>query len=257
MIFLSILQLFSLFTSAVSNIFNETLGIRNLQLSAATYCDFTSWSCKHCANDVHLIDYKLGDTNVFVARDDVQNATVVAFRGSSDIDNWISNFEFSKISPYTNKNIEVHRGLYNEYLIYKDWLFHTIPKYTDLIITGHSSGGALAMFLAYDYSQIRIPTVYSFGKPRIGNKDFAESADSKIEHYRITHHNDVVPHVPEEILNFRHTNTEIWYPGNDNIYRICEENEDKTCSNSCAPIHCDSISDHLRYIDMDIGGGAC
>ena len=97
-------------------------------------------------------------------------------------------------------------------------------------------------------------SVYTFGKPRIGNQAFAESTNS-INHYRITHAEDIVPHVPEEILGYYHTNTEIWYY--NNYYKICLDNEDIECSNSCAPLHCVSIDDHMRYMDTMIGSDSC
>ena len=286
--------------------FDEQTAYRNLQITAATYCDFTEWSCVHCIPDVELIDYIRDDTNnILVAFDKVQNATVFAFRGSSDIQNWISNFEFVQTSPYADKEIKVHEGLYEEYSKYKDWLFHHLPKTGNVVMTGHSSGGALAMFFASSSENLRLsltaerssapmaqeplpslntmrlavppfliktkkhpysskdtpppPTVYTFGKPRIGNKKFVDYVSSLgIQHYRITHHHDIVPHLPEEvILDYRHTNTEIWYPDDSNNYKICEQNEDKACSNSCAPLQCVSINDHLYYMQTPIGGLAC
>ena len=252
-----ILSIFALLISQISS-FNETIARRNLKITAATYCDFRDWTCITCIPDVSLIDYIIGDTNIIIARDKVQNATVFAFRGSSDIENWISNFELRQISPYMDTNIKVHRGLYNEYSKYKDWLFDRLPKTGDVVITGHSSGGALAMFFAYESANLLSkPSVYTFGKPRIGNTAFVDSVNTTIQHYRITHHNDIVPHLPEELLNYRHTNTEIWYSGDDGQYRVCETNEDNDCSNSCAPLHCDSVSDHKFYMMTNIGSEYC
>ncbi len=287
----TLLGLFA-FNATFANAFDETIAHRNLQITAATYCDFTEWSCSHCIPGVELIDYIRDYTNnILVAFDTVQNATVFAFRGSSDIENWISNFEFVQTTPYPDKEIKVHEGLYEEYSKYKDWLFEHLPKTGNVVITGHSSGGALAMFFASESENLRSsasmtqephpfldflnrrphkkhpftskdlspPTVYTFGKPRIGNKKFVDYVTSLgIKHYRITHHDDIVPHLPEEvILDYRHTNTEIWYTGDDNNYKICEQNEDKSCSNSCAPLRCVSISDHLYYMQTHIGLGAC
>ena len=266
-------------TKTLAFSFDESIAYRNLQITAATYCDFTEWSIQ----DVELINYIRDETNsILVAFDKVQNATVFAFRGSSDIENWISNFEFTQISPYTDKEIKVHKGLYEEYLKYKDWLFDHLPKTGNVVMTGHSSGGALAMFFASGNlrfpeplpSSALTPTVsaqepsnnilpslivYTFGKPRIGNQKFVDYITSLgIQHYRITHDRDIVPHLPEEfILNYRHTNTEIWYPDDGNTYIICEQNEDDTCSNNCAPLQCVSTSDHLYYMQTHIGSGAC
>ena len=56
---------------------------------------------------------------------------------------------------------------------------------------------------------------------------------------------------------YQHTDTEIWYYNDDYDYKICNANEDPGCSNSCAPIHCDSINDHLYYMGMNIGSDYC
>jgi len=240
--------------------YDGNIAERNLQLSAATYCSaekIRSWDCIHCVPGITLQDVIIDDTNIIIARDEVQNATVFAFRGSSDIQNWISNFEFELTSPYPDKSIKVHKGLHNEYLKYQDTLIHYLPApNTKVIITGHSSGAALSMFMAYDIYKLYDVSVYTFGKPRIGNGAFAESA-SPIQHYRITHMNDIVPHVPEEFFGYRHTTTEIWYYNDANDYKICKTNEDPNCSNSCAPLHCDSINDHLYYMGTSIGTISC
>ena len=238
-------------------ILNEYYLIRNLQLAAATYCNFSNWDCVHCVTGITVQDAIIGDTNIIIATDSIQNATVFAFRGSTNINNWISNFEFEFDSPYPDPAIKVHKGLHREYLKYKETIFQYLPTLdTKIIITGHSSGGALSMFMAYDIYKSYDVTVYTYGKPRIGNSAFVDSAKD-IEHYRITHHNDIVPHIPEELLGYQHTGMEIWYYDDSDKYKICKNNEDPECSNSCAPIHCNSISDHLYYIGMNIGSDYC
>jgi hypothetical protein len=254
------MKIFSLFPFLFAFVFayDENIAKRNLQLAAATYCskfEIVNWDCVHCLSGIELKGTIFGDTNIIIADDSVQNATVFAFRGSSDIQNWISNLKFEFTAPYSDPAIKVHSGLYQEYMKYKDTVLPYLSN-NKIIITGHSSGAALSMFMAYDIHKTHDVTVYTFGKPRIGNQNFVDSA-KEITHYRITHHNDIVPHVPEEVLHYRHTNTEIWYPGDDEDYKICEKNEDPNCSNSCSPIHCDSIDDHLLYIGTNIGSDYC
>ena len=242
----------------ISPFYNPLIAQRNLEIAASSYCsDIELWNCVHCIPNVDIIKVIHGESNVIIANDKVQNATVVAFRGSSNIDNWISNFQAEFTEPYSDKSIKVHKGLYNEYLLYKDVLFETIDLESKIVTTGHSSGGALAMFFAYDllHKGIDNVAVYSFGKPRIGNDKFVDSTQ-KLTHFRITHDQDIVPHLPEEVLGYQHTNTEIWY-NNDIDYTVCYDNEDSSCSNSCAPIHCVSTKDHLRYLGINIGSESC
>ena len=255
---MKILLYLPLFIFAFVSAYDENIAKRNLQLAAATYCgqdEIQNWDCVHCVPGIELKQTIFGNTNIIIAYDLVQNATVFAFRGSADIQNWISNLELEFTAPYSDPSIKVHKGLYKEYIKYKANVLANIST-KNIIITGHSSGAALSMFMAYDIHKTHDVTVYTFGKPRIGNQNFVDSAKN-ITHYRITHHNDIVPHLPEEVLHYRHTNTEIWYPGDGDDYKICENNEDPGCSNSCSPIHCDSIDDHLSYIGTNIGSDYC
>ena len=233
--------------------FDTQIAHRNLQIAASTYCDKTE------IDGLSIIGEIRADTNIIIGDDAVQGARVFSFRGSSDIYNWISNIEFEFTEPYADKSIKVHRGLYAEYATYKDRLMeHLAPN---LILNGHSSGAALAMFFAYDISQANTNTnvtVYTYGKPRIGNAAFAESVSmSDIIHYRITHHDDIVPHLPEEIFGYRHTDSEVWFYDDSDNYAVCSGGEDPECSNSCAPTKCTSTSDHMYYMMTNIGSDYC
>jgi hypothetical protein len=233
---------------------------RNLHIAAAAYCDIgqlVDWNCKHCDPVIDVRAVIPDESTIIVARDPVQNATVFAFRGSVNVENWISNLEFDVIAPYEDPDIKVHKGLYREYLLYKKEISDYLVPGDQIVITGHSSGGAMSMFFAYDIYRDYDVVVYTFGKPRIGNTKFVESA-SEIRHFRVTHADDIVPHIPEELLGYRHTGIEVWnYDDTDANYKVCEGSEDKSCSNSCAPIHCISTSDHLFYLGMEIGSASC
>jgi len=247
------MQLFSLLLciATVSSFqFDEPTAIRNLQIAASTYCDKTSIS------GLEIISEIREETNVIIGNDTIQDALVFSFRGSADIANWISNFEFEYTAPYPDPNIKVHRGLHAEYMKYKDRIMSHLSPNRNVVISGHSSGGAVSMFFAYDIHSTYNVSVYTYGKPRIGNDNFAESAKN-IRHYRITHHDDIVPHLPEELFGYRHTGTEIWYSGDDDKHTICTESEDSDCSNSCAPTRCTSIKDHLYYMMTNIGTPYC
>jgi predicted lipase len=105
----------------------------------------------------------------------------------------------------------------------------------DIIITGHSLGGAMAVHCALDIKEIfgRVNALYAFGQPRVGNQNFADYTQGKISSYfRVINYQDMVPHVPQSILGFKHGGTEIWYsPRGMQTYFTCVS-EDKNCSNS-------------------------
>jgi len=76
--------------------------------------------------------------------------------------------------------------------------------------------------------------------------------------WRVTHYHDMVPHVPEELLGYHHVSTEVWYNEPSTTYKVCDgSGEDDSCSNSCAPVSCTSIDDHLDYLNTPLGGSAC
>ncbi|CAD5225834.1 unnamed protein product [Bursaphelenchus xylophilus] len=146
-------------------------------------------------------------------------------------------------------------------------LRHDHPDY-DIIVTGHSLGGAMASIAAFDlvtFAKVDAEKVklVTFGQPRTGDREFAEVHDELIPHaYRITHARDVVPHVPP--LNFQgyyHHATEVWYnnkmlPGDG--YIICEELESNNCSNRNYVNH--SVLAHLYYYNIlvsDFGIAGC
>ena len=259
---------------------------RNLHFSSASYCSerkIHSWECGiHCTKTPEIKGSDIWTTNdgttIMTFHDPIQNAQIISFRGTSDVENTISDLRFGLFSPYHERpHVKVHKGMYLEYLKYRDEIVEEIVNLglandTTIISTGHSSGGALAMFFGVDlYTQYREfgfnqppeMTVYSYGKPRIGNNEFVEWVhDLDIAHVRTTHAHDIIPHLPEEILGYHHTSHEIWYKDDTN-YRICNDvgddwmNEDPDCSNSCAPLLCISLPDHLKYLGYDIGIFAC
>ncbi len=61
-----------------------------------------------------------------------------------------------------------------------------------LWLTGHSLGGALAVLTASRFSAIN--GIYTFGAPRVGNRDFVAHHPTSL--FCFANNNDVVPHLP-------------------------------------------------------------
>lgn len=81
-----------------------------------------------------------------------------------------------------------------------------------LWVTGHSLGGALATLAVARLRQQKRQNVnglYTYGQPRVGNKNFAKKFDDDFKRYtfRFVNDNDAVPHVPPEDMNFSHIGT--------------------------------------------------
>ncbi|KAJ7557289.1 hypothetical protein O6H91_05G120700 [Diphasiastrum complanatum] len=97
-------------------------------------------------------------------------------------------------------------------------------KNARLYITGHSLGGALAclypaLLFCKQVDQVtdRIDGVYTFGQPRVGNKEFSRFVNEKLcspdnRYFRVVYCNDMVPRVPfdDPVSQFKHSGL-CWY----------------------------------------------
>lgn len=91
---------------------------------------------------------------------------------------------------------KIHRG-FNEALseIWSKLLPHLeklAQKGIKIWVTGHSLGGALAVLTATRFRKIH--GLYTFGAPRLGNRNFVSSFPMRS--FRIINKNDMVPHLP-------------------------------------------------------------
>jgi len=124
----------------------------------------------------------------------------------------------------------------------------------DLWVTGHSLGGAMASIAAgtiiagnqFPAERVKLVT---FGQPRTGDHAYSAAIDRLIPYvYRITHQQDLVPHVPpRDFEGYYHHSYEVWY-NNDMAagrpYVQCADD-----SNSCSDSNLVdlSINEHLHY----------
>ncbi|XP_053402796.1 lipase ZK262.3-like [Mercenaria mercenaria] len=158
-------------------------------------------------------------------------------------------------------------------------LIRKYPDY-DVLIIGHSLGGAIASLTAASliYTGVvrenKLP-LYTFGMPRVGDKDYALSHDRIVNNsWRVVHGRDIVAHLPTCNLLFgcrvtasgpyQHR-TEIFYKADpmtiSSTYKQCEGNEDDRCSNGlitknwCVPgVDLDECIDyHKVYFGIPVG----
>ena len=250
--------------------YDEYISKHCINLSQASYCvsSIDEWTCITCDSSIkleYIVEYS--ESKAIQGYDSLTNTIFTAFRGSSNIHNWIENIQIRKISPYNNSSIKIENGFYKAYNYIKPEIIDNLSilskKYNTnkLLITGHSSGAAMATLMTYDilklYNNYKIAYLFNFGSPRVGNKKFVEDFNNyNVTAYRVTHYYDMVPHVPEEILGYHHISNEIWYNRENSEYIICNDfdnEEDNNCSNSCAPLHCKSTTDHLYYLNVTMG----
>jgi len=118
--------------------------------------------------------------------------------------------------PYPRcKDCYIHTGFFFDYSVLSLKIYEQIDKikskYTikQLIATGHSLGGALALIagleMKMNYGNLFEVHVHNFGQPRVANANLAQFMKSKLNSiFRVTHYQDLVPHVPFEWMKFAH-----------------------------------------------------
>ena len=267
------LLFFSLFH--LSQAYDDHLSHVAVNISQAAYCmtPTSLWNCDTCdvGNTYDDILVERGEQVIFGYNGEY-DSVFVSFRGSENIQNWIANIQVSKTTPYQDTNIAVAKGIYNLFEKLRPDIETTVHKLTQkyntqqLLITGHSLGAALGTLYAFDIlyyeKDYKIQSLITFGSPRVGNEEFARKFESyPIYSKRVTHYYDIVPHVPEEFMGYRHISQEVWYNEPNTKYTLCDDAngvEDDQCSNSCSPTKCTSTSDHLEYLQIKMGqGGYC
>jgi len=244
--------------------YDQTLAKNFASLASTTYCGDVSkildWSCGACVDSATpLIPGKIriidggpkNATRVIVGKLKDQHGCLMAFRGSSNVQNWVTDFQFWEIDPVAYQDCEgckVHHGFYKIWESVRDEVlaaihdvgcgqFSPIGVSPDnlLYITGHSLGAALthlAMFTLNDAGW-NISKTYSFEAPRIGNLKFSQAFESRFSRkfpvYRLTHYRDPVVHLPPESFGYQHVPVEVFYDRHGN-YTVCEDAEDKRCA---------------------------
>ena len=271
-IILLFISVFDTFVYSYS--FDQNKALHFTKLSQSAYCvsSVNGWNCPTCESTIHL-EYIVENNGAYALQgyDSYTNSMFVSFRGSSNLENWIDDIKITHISPYNDPKIKVSKGFYTAYSYIKEEIFQNLAslskKYNtqQVSVTGHSLGATEATLMIYDllynYNQYHISHFYTFGSPRVGNNNFVNAtAQFSDEQFRITHYYDIVPHLPEEVLDYFHLPNEIWYTEKNNNYRICNDSvteEDQKCSDSCAPVSCISTSDHLYYLNVTMGSAGC
>ena len=225
-------------------------------LSKISYCDISelkTWSCSLCkTSGIELVStFQSPDNEMqgYVGLDHNEQSIVVAFRGSSNTQNWLSNALMIKTNiKGTPSNAHVHTGFKLEWnrVGVRTVVLDLISKsmnYSNYKLTfvGHSLGGAVAMIAALDvadslkidYSRIRIMTQ---GMPRIGDNNLAIFISSLNWNFidRVVNNRDVVAHIPPRSLKFLHYDKVHWIDSTGKLFK-CNINpglEENDCANS-------------------------
>ncbi len=149
------------------------------------------------------------NTNIFglMGHNPTSRTAFVSFRGTSDIEEWVANIDavpddYRPISGFG----QVHAGFQDVYQLVRANIAANLATATtgcdQILITGHSLGGALAVLAAPDVARNMPPNtieprLVTFAGPRVGLSDFAASFNAAIEScFRVVNFLDLVPYLP-------------------------------------------------------------
>lgn len=142
----------------------------------------------------------ISDTQLFVATKG--KVTVVAFRGSSELGDWLKNFNtlFNDEPTYGR----VHSGIYGAYHDAHAALVALLDQLPDdqmIWMTGHSLGGALATIALAELADShgdRIAGCYTYGQPRTGDRAFRRFMRENYgdRFFRFVNDDDLVTRIP-------------------------------------------------------------
>ncbi|HEX3855948.1 MAG TPA: lipase family protein [Verrucomicrobiae bacterium] len=173
-------------------------------------------------------------TDAEVLMEELPDAIVLAFKGTKEIRDWLTDADFFKtpivgslsrefpVAAGANSFIEVHRG----FLAAVDSLLPKIIARLNgnskpLIITGHSLGGAMASLAGWFLQQANFPVraVYTFASPRVGNAAWRGAYNALLgqKTFRVACCGDLVPLIPGIFTppcdGFRHVGREVFLEG--------------------------------------------
>lgn len=196
---------------------------------------------------------------------------IVAFRGSNNMANWISNFDYF-MEPYKGSDtMKVHTGFFADYDLVSPLVINAVRTLTQahpsatILYTGHSLGAALVTFAAVDVMEQLDPTnpvmFYSYGSPRTGNQAFTDHVMTLYpDYFRVVHYTDIVPHLPMTEFGFNHAGNEVWYtkPLYDLTHVFCTNTVGQPENEDCADtLWSYDPSAHMQYVGINLDYGWC
>jgi hypothetical protein len=258
--------------SASASAYDEARALEYVKFAGAAYCSQKSleaWSCgEKCSADVSSVTVCNGyKTKAFVGK--WEGKCLVSFEGTSNIASFIKDLEFLQkaVSFDGCDGCKVHGGFLDEYHSLQQCVKSALsstgcPTGSEIRSTGHSLGAAVNSIAMLDLSSAGwiIEESYDFGKPRVGNSNFAAAHNQLLagKAWRVTHAKDPVPQVPPDQLivdwHFEHVEPEIYYKGKvaSGFQQCTVAHDDTQCAEQYwnVPLDLLHIEDHLDYMEQ-------
>ena len=159
------------------------------------------------------------ETFGFVARRSDTGDVYIVFRGTESPEDWLINVEVRQIPQQPNWG-SVEDGFADVYSQCTGTIRSALRGLTprQVLVTGHSLGGALATLCAVDIkSALDItPVLYTFASPRVGDPPFAQRFNAEFPTtWRVVNTEDLITNVPPSTsaLDARHPEFLPWLFG--------------------------------------------
>ena len=137
------------------------------------------------------------ETQCFIAS--TAESILISFRGTESLGDWLLNLRvLTTQRPYG----KVHTGFLRGFEFVQMQLeseLGKLPENRNVLITGHSLGGALATIAAVEwFHRFDVSAVYTFGQPAVGTAQFAEFMNKNYadKFFRFVNNSDIVTRVP-------------------------------------------------------------
>lgn len=274
---------------------NVTVLQRNVRLARASYCvngdTAASWSCGHqCSSVQHIQNasfMEAGNHHGYVAFDSKQQFIILALAGTEDARDWISDLRLGCASPFNAQVVgklkkypeaRVHNGFWDAWSSLKDLALEKLEKLAkdhkirDVLVLGHSMGGAIATLAGLDLKSSHgfNASVMSFEAPRCGDVQFVSATIAEdLPIWRITTHRDPVVHLPRfcmdcggwprwwNIHKYHHPPIELYWDESGEVGKPPQE--PRKCDTSGEDPQCSfkhtwatSFSDHSIVLNEDL-----
>ncbi|WNS44660.1 lipase family protein [Paenibacillus sp. MMS20-IR301] len=157
---------------------------------------------------------------------------IIAWRGSSSVNNWLSNMNAAQIKfKYVKEDCLTHRGFTDIYSSARDEILAALGSLSPdkpLYVTGHSLGGALATLCALDTavnSAHKSPRLYTYGSPRAGDPAFAKAFSQYVRSsFRYANLFDPATYVPPTIYKLPRQEKKYYYTHVQTLYSLSFQN---------------------------------
>jgi triacylglycerol lipase len=142
--------------------------------------------------------------------------TLLIFCGTEGWQDILDNIKYWKTEMLANwfgEKVNAYTGITEQYTKVRNIILELIQKPEEIIVTGHSLGGALATICSGDFKN-NFPgkniSCVTFGSPRIGGNAFAKRFNELMpDSLRYVYGSDTVTKFPPIYIHYKHVSTKV------------------------------------------------